>query len=43
MVSTNKQFYEAPSTTVFEVKTEGAILQTSGDPLFMGFGDEEEL
>lgn len=45
MEKKEKQFYEAPSTTVFEVRHEGIIcasdVETSGDPLYNGFNTEE--
>lgn len=50
MKRTDKQYYEAPSAQVFEVRQEGVICASGdpqfdglGDPLFNGFGDEEEM
>lgn len=40
MEASEKAFYEVPEAVVFEVKTEGAILQVSGDPQITGFGNE---
>ena len=49
METKRKELYEAPSTMVFEVAQEGVICASGdpefnvGDPLFTGFGDEEEM
>lgn len=43
MEASGKVFYEAPATVVFEVRTRGAFLQTSEDPPFNGFGNEEDM
>lgn len=42
MTTTHKDTYEAPSITVFEVKSEGVIC-ASDDPLFTGLGTEENM
>ena len=40
MVTINKKNYEAPSTTVIEVKSRGIICSS---PKYRSFGDEEEM
>ena len=41
-----KQFYEAPSTTVFEARQEGVLCASqtgaTGSPTYNGFNTEEE-
>ena len=39
MVGQEKQLYEAPSTLVFEVNTEGVICLSTTDP---GWNDEDD-
>lgn len=41
-METLRQFYETPSTTVFEVEQEGVIC-ASGDPAGKWFGNEEDM
>ena len=41
-METERQFYEAPSTQVFEVWQEGVIC-ASGDPDGNWFGNEEDM
>lgn len=46
METIHKEHYEAPSTSVFEVRQEGVICQsgtgTNGAPTYNGFNTEEE-
>jgi len=39
MEQTNKQFYEAPSASVFEVRQEGVICASGGE--YPGWEEEE--
>ena len=41
MRSKQKVLYEAPSTMVYEVESEGVIC--TSDPKYKGMGDEEEM
>ena len=48
MEVSGKAYYDAPLTTVFELKSEGVIctsdpLSATGNPEYIGFGDEESM